>query len=126
MLQDITGLPSSAFDGKKRKKDLIISEPYPESEYNPSRDILDGDGRISIHDLLDPLRGKSGFGKLRKNFHRIENKSMPIHTPIPKPDQERLERKAAYEQSKKDITKWEPLVKRNREEPTLYFDEDVD
>lgn len=126
MLQDITGLPGSAFDGKKKKKDLIISEPYPESEYNPSRDILDGDGRISIHDLLDPLQGKSGFSKLRKNFHRIENKSMPIHTPIPKPDQERLERKAAYEQSKKDITKWEPLVKRNREAPTLYFDEDVD
>ncbi|CAA3010809.1 Uncharacterized protein C57A7.06 [Olea europaea subsp. europaea] len=69
--------------GKKRKKELIISEPYPESEYYPSCNI-------------------------------------------PKPDQERLERKAAYEQSKNDITKWEPSVKRNREAPTLYFDEDVD
>ncbi|KAL2538946.1 U3 ribonucleoprotein (Utp) family protein [Forsythia ovata] len=126
MLQDITGLPSAAFDGKKKKKDLIISEAYPESEYNPSRDILDGNGRISIQDLLDPLHGKSGYSKLRKSLHRMENKSMPIHAPLPKPDQERLERKAAYEQSKKDITKWEPLVKRNREAPTLYFDEDVD
>ncbi|CAI9755958.1 unnamed protein product [Fraxinus pennsylvanica] len=112
--------------GKKKKKDLIISEPYPESEYNPNRDILDGDGWISILDLLDPLHGKFGFSKLRKNFLRIESKSMPIHTPIPKPDQERLEKRAAYEQSKKDITRWEPLVKRHREAPTLYFDEDVD
>ncbi|KAG8378493.1 hypothetical protein BUALT_Bualt08G0142900 [Buddleja alternifolia] len=125
MLQEITGLPTDAFGGKK-KKDIIISEAYPESEYNPSSDILDGDGRISIKDLLDPLHGKSGFSKLRKSLNRMEKKSMPTLAPLPKTDQERLERKAAYEQSKKDITKWETLVKRNREAPTLYFDEDVD
>lgn len=56
----------------------------------------------------------------------MEKKSIPVHAPLPKTDQERLERKAAYEQSKKDITKWEPVVKRNREASTLYFDEDVD
>ncbi|CAK9175337.1 unnamed protein product [Ilex paraguariensis] len=126
MLQEITGLPSDAFEGKKRKNDVVISEAYPESEYNPSRDVLDGDGRISIEDLLDPLHGKSGFSKLRKSMHRMERRSMSIHAPLPKPDRERLERKAAYEQSKKDISKWEPLVKRNREAPTIYFDEDID
>lgn len=112
--------------GKKRKKNIVISEAYPEDEYNPSRDVLDGDGSISIHDLLDPLHGKSGFTKLKKNMQRMERKSMSIHAPLPKPDREKLERKAAYEQSKKDITKWEPLVKRNREAPTIYFDEDTD
>ncbi|KAA8539257.1 hypothetical protein F0562_025949 [Nyssa sinensis] len=126
MLQGISGLPSEAFEGKKRKNDVVISEAYPESEYNPSRDVLDGDGRISIQDLLDPLHGKSGFSKLRKSVHRMERKSMSIQAPLPKPDQEKLERKVAYEQSKKDITKWEPLVKRNREASTLYFDESID
>ncbi|PIN11413.1 hypothetical protein CDL12_15982 [Handroanthus impetiginosus] len=125
MLEEITGLPSDAFGGKK-KKDFIISEAYPESEFNPSSDILDGNGRISIHDLLEPLHGKSGFSKLRKSLQRMDKKSMPILAPLPKPDQERLERRAAYEHSKKEITRWEPLVKRNREAPTLYFDEDVD
>ncbi|KAL0437911.1 UNVERIFIED_CONTAM: putative protein C57A7.06 [Sesamum latifolium] len=154
MLEEITGLPSDAFGGLndwfgllysmypslqgyalrirkrnypcRKKKDIIITEAYPESEYNPSSDILDGDGRISIQDLLDPLHGKSGFSKLRKNLQRMNKKSVPTLAPLPKPEQERLERKAAYEHSKKDITKWEPLVKRNREAPTLYFDEDVD
>ncbi|KAL0326380.1 UNVERIFIED_CONTAM: U3 small nucleolar RNA-associated protein 14A [Sesamum radiatum] len=155
MLEGITGLPSDAFAGVsylailpvvslltaiflgeltecaskipgRKKKDIIITEAYPESEYNPSSDILDGDGRISIQDLLDPLHGKSGFSKLRKNLQRMNKKSVPTLAPLPKPEQERLERKAAYEHSKKDITKWEPLVKRNREAPTLYFDEDVD
>ncbi|KAL8482488.1 hypothetical protein ACS0TY_028602 [Phlomoides rotata] len=125
MLEQITGLPSDAFEGRK-KKDVIISGAYPESEYNPSSDVLDGDGRISIHDLLNPLQGKSGFSKLRKNLHRMEKKSIPTLTPLPKSDKERVERKAVYEKSKKDITKWEPLIKRNREAPTLFFDEDVD
>lgn len=126
LLQEITGLPTDAFDGKKKKNDVIISEAYSESEYNPSRDILDGDGRISIQDLLDPLHGKSNHGKLRKSMSRMEKKSMPIHAPLPKPDQERLERGAAYGFIQKDVTKWEPHVKRNREAPTIYFDEDKD
>lgn len=125
MLQEITGIPSDAFAGKK-KKDFIVSEAYPESEFNPSCDILDGKGQISIQDLLEPLHGMSGFSKVRKNLRRMENKSAPIIEPLPKADQERLERKAAYEQSKKDITKWDPLVKKNREAPTLYFDEEMD
>ncbi|CAN4097332.1 unnamed protein product [Withania somnifera] len=126
LLQEITGLPSDAFGGKKKKNDVIISEAYSESEYNPCRDILDGDGRISIQDLLDPLNGKSDHGKLRKSMSRMEKKSMPIHAPLPKPDQERLERGAAYGFIQKDVTKWEPHVKRNREAPTIYFDEDKD
>nr|XP_004246740.1 U3 small nucleolar RNA-associated protein 14 homolog A [Solanum lycopersicum] len=124
LLQEITGLPTDAFDGKKKKNDVIISEAYSESEYNPSRDILDGDGRISIQDLLDPLHGKSDHSKLRKSMSRMEKKSMPIHAPLPKPDQERLERDAAYGFIQKDVTKWEPHVKKNREAPTIYFGKD--
>lgn len=126
MLQEITGLPSDAFGGKKLKNNIVVSEAYPENEYNPSGDVLDGNGHISIQDLLDPLRGKSGFGKLKKNVDRIETKQMSIHAPLRKPDREKLERKAAYEHTKKDITKWEPLVKRNREAPTIFFDEKTD
>ncbi|XP_017247922.1 uncharacterized protein LOC108219144 [Daucus carota subsp. sativus] len=126
MLQEITGIPSDAFGGKKLKNNIVISEAYPENEYNPSGDVLDGNGRISIQDLLDPLREKSGFGKLKKSVDRIETKQMSVHAPLRKPDREKLERKFAYEQSKKDITKWEPLVKRNREAPTIFFDDKTD
>lgn len=81
---------------------------------------------ITIHDLLDPLHGEPVYSKLRKRMHQLENRSLALHAPLPKSERERLERKAAYEQSKKDITKWEPLVKRNREAPTVFFDEDID
>lgn len=115
-----------SFSGKKKKNsNVVVSEPYPESEYNPSRDVLDGDGQINIEDLLDPLHGKSGYSKLRKRMRQMERKSAPIRAPLPKAEQERLEMKVAYDQSKKELVKWEPLVKRNREAPTIYFDNDT-
>ncbi|KAG6647898.1 hypothetical protein CIPAW_07G109900 [Carya illinoinensis] len=112
MLQGITGMPSEAFERKKKKNNVVISEVYPESEYNPSREILDGDGRISMEDLLGPLQDKPGFGKLRKRMDQMKKSE--------------VERGTAYKLSKTDITKWEPIVKKNREAPTIYFDENTD
>ncbi|KAJ8898612.1 hypothetical protein K2173_004225 [Erythroxylum novogranatense] len=126
MLQDITGLPREAIEGKKNRRDVVVSEPYPESEYNPTRDVLDGNGRITLEDLLEGLEGKPGYSQLRKRTHQMQRKFKPLQAPLPKEVQDRLERKAAYEKSKKDITKWEPLVKRNREAPTIIFDKDID
>lgn len=125
MLHGITGMPSEFFEGKKKKKNVVISKAYPESEFNPTRDVLDGNGQISIEDLLEPLQGKSGYSKLRKRMHQMHKKSTAVLAPLPKPEQEKLERKVVYEKSKKDITKWEPLVKMNREAPSIYFDEDT-
>ncbi|BBN70036.1 U3 ribonucleoprotein family protein, partial [Prunus dulcis] len=56
----------------------------------------------------------------------MEKKSVPTPAPLPKADQEKLERKAAYEKSKEELQKWEPILKRNREAPTIYFDDDMD
>ncbi|CAK7348320.1 unnamed protein product [Dovyalis caffra] len=125
MLQGITGMPSQAFEGPKKNK-VVVSEGYPESEYNPTRDILDGDGRVAIEDLLESLQGKPGYRELRNITRHVDKKGKLLQAPLAKEDRDRLERKAAYEQSKKDITKWEPLVKRNREAPTIIFDKDTD
>ncbi|RDY08806.1 hypothetical protein CR513_06926, partial [Mucuna pruriens] len=130
MLQGITGMPSEAFEENKKKKkmmeDNFIPELYPESEYNPSRDVVDGDGRISIEDLLDPLREKAGYGKLRKRMQQIEKNARTVHAPLSKAVQVTVERKAAYEIAKKDVTKWQHIIQRNREAPTIFFDENVD
>ncbi|KAK6260255.1 hypothetical protein QQP08_003937 [Theobroma cacao] len=126
MLQGITGMSNDAFEGKKKKNNVVISEAHPESEYNPTRDVLEGDGHITVQDLLEPIQGKPGYSKLRKRVQHMDRKSTSIQAPLPKADREKLERMAVYEHSKKDITKWEHLVKRNREAPTIFFGEDVD
>lgn len=112
MLQSITGLPAKAFEDKQRK-DVVLSDVHGDF----------GQEKISINDLLDSLHGKTGYSKLRKRLHLLEKAPMAIQAPLPKVVKEKLERKVAYEQSKKDITKWEPLVKRNREAPTLFLGE---
>ncbi|KAJ0977738.1 hypothetical protein J5N97_013212 [Dioscorea zingiberensis] len=115
MLHGITGMPPQAFKGGEKKKVVFSSV---QGDVN--------DGKISIQDLLDPLHGKPGYSNLRKRIDQLEKKPMAVHPPLPKVEREKLERKVAYKHSSKDITKWEPLVKRNREAPTLYFDKDVD
>lgn len=127
MLQDITGLPGDAFEGKKKKKnDVVVFEAYPESEYNPSRDVLDGDGHITVDDLLNPLHGKPGFSKIRKDVQRMDRKSVSIQPPLPKPQQEKVDRRSTFVYSKKKLSEYEALVKKNREAPTVYFNEDID
>lgn len=116
-----------SFAGKKKHdNNAVITEAYPESEYNPSRDVLDGRGWISINDLLAPLRENPGYSKLRKRINHLDRKVPPMQASLHKAEKDRLERKAAYEHSKKDLYKWEPLIKRNREAPTMIFDTDAD
>ncbi|KAI3925417.1 hypothetical protein MKW98_015765, partial [Papaver atlanticum] len=110
---------------KAVKKDITVPEAYPESEFNPSRDTLDGSGKIRIADLLDPLRGTAGYNKLNKRISQVEKKSSAI-IPLAKVDQEKIERMNAYKITRKEVTKWEPLVKRNREAPTVFFGEQTD
>ncbi|GAB2278133.1 hypothetical protein Dimus_012830 [Dionaea muscipula] len=127
MLQAVTGMPSEAFEGGKKVKNILaVTEAYPEYEYNPTRDILDGTGRISMQDLLDPLGQKSDYSKLRKWMQQVERKGTAVQAPLPKVEKEKLERKAVYDFSKKDMTRWEGLVKKNREAPTIYFNENID
>ncbi|MBA0834423.1 hypothetical protein Goarm_006780, partial [Gossypium armourianum] len=111
---------------KKKRNSVVISEAHPESEYNPTRDVLEGDSHITLQDLLDPIQGKAGYSKLRKRVQHMDRKSTSVQAPLPKVDREKLERMAVYDHSKKDITKWEHLVKRNREAPTVFFGGDVD
>nr|XP_043610668.1 U3 small nucleolar RNA-associated protein 14 [Erigeron canadensis] len=124
MLQGITGLPGEAFAGKKKKNDTVIYEAYAESEFNPSRDVLDGDGRISVDDLLNPLHGKPGYSKTRKDMERMKKKSVAISAPLSKSQQQKIDRRTTYIHTKKKLTEFELLVKKNREAPTIYFDED--
>ncbi|KAI3939873.1 hypothetical protein MKW98_029649 [Papaver atlanticum] len=114
MLQRITGMPSEAFGGKVIKKNITVTEAYPESQFNPSRDTLDGSGQIGMKDLMDPLRGTAGYNAHNKRISLVEKKSSAISTPLAKVDQDRIDRIE------------EPLVKRNREAPTIFFGEQTD
>ncbi|RLN39762.1 uncharacterized protein C57A7.06-like isoform X1 [Panicum miliaceum] len=111
ILQETTGMPREAFDGKKRKQPLELP-------------LQQGDGPVTIHDLLDNIQGKPGYSKVRKRLQQQEKKTTVMAAPLPKVEREKLERRVTYDTSRGELTKWERKVKQNREAPTLFFEND--
>ena len=66
--------------------------------------------------------GGDALGGARRRLDRLANKkARPDAAPLPKIVSERVDRKAAYEATGEAVTKWQPIVKQNREKPTLTF-----
>lgn len=86
---------------------------------NPSS--VPGSRPITVDDLMSTLRDKPRFGALRKRMEELEKRSIPLQPSLRKPIQDRVERHAGYENTKEDITKWQSLVKANRESSCLVF-----
>ncbi|CAD6341639.1 unnamed protein product [Miscanthus lutarioriparius] len=114
ILQETTGMPREAFGGKKRKQPLELPLQHG-----------DGDGPVTIHDLLDNVQGKPGYSKIRKRLQQQEKKRMVVLAPLPKVERDKIERNVTFQKSKNELTKWEGIVKTNREAPVLYFENDT-
>ena len=84
-----------------------------------------GDGPVTIHDLLDNIQDKPGYSKIRKMVQQQEKKPMVVQPPLPKGQRDKMDRSVAYVLSKKEIGKWERIVKDNREAATLRFETDL-
>ena len=82
------------------------------------------DGPVTLNDLLDNIQGKPGYSKVRKRLQQQEKKTMVMAAPLPKVEREKLERRLTYDTSRGELTKWERIVKGNREAPTLFFEND--
>ncbi|CAB4446072.1 unnamed protein product [Rhizophagus irregularis] len=114
---------------EKPKKQLKErTEAYEESEYNLStRESSNVRKKIDLSDLLGSIQEETGFSGLKQKLASLEsggNKGTykePLPAPLPPRIQDRLNRQVAYEKTKKDITKWEPIVKQNREAEHLKF-----
>lgn len=125
MLEAVTGKPHQLRNddtATERKRD-VRSEAFSESEFNLNSNVHGNSSSITVADLLGGLEGASGLGALRKNLQPLENENLAISAPLPKVIQERMERKAGYDKSREEVTKWEPLVKQNREAPSIRFNE---
>ncbi|KAJ0265081.1 hypothetical protein HA466_0014380 [Hirschfeldia incana] len=122
MLQALTGMPSAAFNRESKSKPVLFTEAYPEGEFNPTRDVLKGKNILIEEDFLAPLKGIPGYHKISRQISRMRKDTKHVvHAPLPKPERERLERKAVKGLVDEEFSKWVHLVKKNREAPTLYF-----
>ncbi|TPX70881.1 hypothetical protein SpCBS45565_g01475 [Spizellomyces sp. 'palustris'] len=117
-----------SLDGKKertRRRVVSQTEGGEESEYNlAAHDTTAAGGsssrqKIGLEDLMGSLGDEAGFSTLKKQLAVLEKstskQTATIAAPLPKRIQDRYDRQAAYEESKKEVSKWAPLVKKNRE-----------
>ncbi|CAG8467183.1 1318_t:CDS:2 [Acaulospora colombiana] len=114
----------------EKRKRLIKerTEAYEESEYNlTTRESINSKKKIDFQDLLVTVQEETGFSGLKQKLASLEsggnkgNYKEPLSAPLPQRTLNKLNRQAAYDETKKDISKWEPIVKHNREAEHLVF-----
>ncbi|CAG8602509.1 3644_t:CDS:2 [Acaulospora colombiana] len=102
----------------KQKRRLLKerTQPGEEGEFMASR----GAGtKLQFSDLIAPLNSEGASSSaiaLTSAMKALNSaKAAPLSAPLPLRVQDRLDRQAAYEQTKSEVQKWEPTMKRIRE-----------
>lgn len=79
--------------------------------------IGDDGGELRVSDLMAAAAAgpasaaASSIRSARKLLERMEKQATPLAVPLPRTVAERVERQAGYEDTKQDVTKWQPIVK---------------
>lgn len=63
---------------------------------------------------MHSLKGASDAATLKKLFAKAHKRTKVLETPMPKHITEKAQRIATYNEDKKEISQWEPIVKKNR------------
>jgi Utp14 protein len=78
-----------------------------------------GSARLRLDDLLAPLTSQTSsllsLKKSAKALTSIRSGGTTLSAPLPQRTQERLDREAAYEQTKEEVAKWKDPMKRIKE-----------
>jgi U3 small nucleolar RNA-associated protein 14 len=108
---------------KKRKRMQEINEAFDESEFSLAAKVGNDTKKIALDDLVSVVAQETNLGKLKKQLSALDNdaNTATVGAPLALRSQERLNREVAYDESKKSISKWIPLVKKNREADQLLF-----
>ena len=105
---------------RARRAGPVATEALPEDEFN----VQGGAARpVTLAGLVGSLAADPAVKttQLRKDLERLQARAAPTEPPQPRVVRERAERRAGYGFAKKDVSKWQALVKENREAPTLAF-----
>jgi U3 small nucleolar RNA-associated protein 14 len=75
--------------------------------------------KIQLGDLLVNLSQTATHGELKKKLMKMQEK--PLEVPLTKPQTERVQRTIAYRKATWEVSKWQPIVQRNRQAEHLFF-----
>ncbi|XP_047391930.1 U3 small nucleolar RNA-associated protein 14 homolog A isoform X1 [Sciurus carolinensis] len=109
----------NSLDGKNRYKLTERSEASLKvSEFNVSSE---GSGeKLILADLLEPVKTSSSLATVKKQLNRVKSKKT-LELPLNKEEVERIHREVAFNKTSQTLSKWDPIVLKNREAEQLVF-----
>lgn len=101
------------------------TEPEQNKPEPELKQIPETSNELAMSDILASLTDPSlqSFRKSLAAQQSSKSKSIgqKLDVPLARPIKERLERQAAYEETKNEVSKWQSIVKANREADHLQF-----
>ncbi|XP_054992527.1 centrosomal protein CEP57L1 isoform X2 [Sorex araneus] len=106
-------------DGKTRPNLVQRSEASLEvSEFNISSN---GSGeKLVISDLLDPTKMSPSLANVKKQLKRVKSKKI-VELPLNKEELEQIHREVTFNKTTQALSKWDPIVLKNRQAEQLVF-----
>lgn len=110
--------PEAASKNLKKQK-LVQINNVSEGEFSVP---TGSDGKLSLADLTNSINDTRAVASLSLlQDGSAKDKAAPLSVPLPKRLQERLDRGAAYDISKKEVAKWKDTIAANRNAEHLQF-----
>nr|KAF6387603.1 hypothetical protein mMyoMyo1_008081 [Myotis myotis] len=75
--------------------------------------------RLVLSDLLEPFKTSSSLATVKKRLNRIKSKKT-VELPLNKEDVERIHREVAFNKTSQTLSKWDPIVQKNRQAEQLF------
>ncbi|KAG5644967.1 hypothetical protein DXG03_007339 [Asterophora parasitica] len=114
----------TATDRSRKQRRLTLKERTEAGAESEFRAQASG-SKLNLDDLLAPLASQSStlqsLKQSTKALASTSSKAKTLSAPLPMRAQERLDREAAYEQTKEEVDKWSGTMKRIREAEHLSF-----
>ncbi|XP_047700780.1 U3 small nucleolar RNA-associated protein 14 homolog A [Prionailurus viverrinus] len=109
----------SSLDGNNRWKLAERSEASLKvSEFNVTSE---GSGeKLVLSDLLGPVKTSSSLAAVKKQLNRVKSKKT-VELPLNKEEVERIHREVAFNKTSQALSKWDPIVVKNRQAEQLVF-----
>nr|XP_012609185.1 U3 small nucleolar RNA-associated protein 14 homolog A-like isoform X1 [Microcebus murinus] len=109
----------SSLGGKNRQKLAERSEASLKvSEFNVSSEGL-GE-KLVLADLLEPVKTSSSLATVKKHLNRVKSKKT-VEVPLNKEEVERIHREVAFNKTSHVLSKWDPIILKNRQAEQLVF-----
>ncbi|KAJ1521419.1 hypothetical protein ONE63_003091 [Megalurothrips usitatus] len=111
----------SKLDKRKRVLPSERKEPSLQvSEFHLTKESSD-QNTVHLGELAKSLRLKSSHVEIARNLKAAQKKAKTLPRPLEKPAAERIRRGVGYDNVKEQVTKWDPVVFRQRVSDNLQF-----